>query len=389
MRQDFLKFRIVRLAKSTILIILAAMSASTAHADDASNTLGATWGTSGPRYEQWVKTILAFAANTGYSFHGVTGRVTGSHTRTVLVLFRDYAKNVQYVGWYDPDLDVARHPLAMGLNPAGSLQLQAQNFSTGEWVSKIPTSQSDALNTANYVTAMGGPGSSSLDQMGLRIYGQAGCTRSSYFCSTDVWHQNSDGSWDRLRVVVDWPGDGTAVTGDWHRKSKRDSSTYNLINGIILTVAGAGIGELVGITNAAANAGFAASFGTYTNAVMQGATLSDALLEAMKSGALAYTGAFVLNTWGDPTAKVGVSGLGCPTGDKCWYLDLMNGVPPIKSLAEVHDPFIDWSVNAYGSIGGSAWYKAVTIPPFAVVGCAANPSCVTGGIIIASENEGR
>jgi hypothetical protein len=118
--------------------------------------------------------------------------------------------------------------------------------------------------------------------------------------------------------------------------------------------------------------------------------VSSALLEGLRAGSFAYIGGMVLNSYGLPTAKVGVSGMGCPAGDKCWFMEMLNGVPPIKKLAELHDPFIDWSVNAFKmTSNNAAWYKVVTIPPFFIPGCAASATCVTAGLVIASESEGK
>jgi len=157
------------------------------------------------------------------------------------------------------------------------------------------------------------------------------------------------------------------------------------------TVLGGGIGEYIGLVSGTAqHAAFAAGFGGFNSSLIQGSNVGDALLNGLKGAGLAYTGKLVLNAYGEPDSLVGVSGKGCPTGDGCWYFQMANGLPPLKHLAELHDPFINWSTKALqniGDIGNSGWYKAVTIAPFIVPGCLASAPCVTGGIVIVSDDE--
>ena len=353
----------------------------------------------GPRWDQWKKSVLLFAASSGYGFKGTCNAIkeaTSDAVRngSVIVTFRDSNNITQYVGWYDAKFDRDRQAVFGGITPVTAethydvrytpvqnhpLYTFEQRFAffqflTSRRVQPVAYHHLNDLFERNFTRVNGCVAPYSLCGTG---------TTSFYF---------SDGG-ATVNVGLEDPA-GTRPYGRiyeyHHPKPDFLEKLVTVAITIGLTYYGGYIGESIGlIGGTASHAAFATGFGSFSSGLLQGQKVNEALLGGLKGAGLAYAGTMVLNQFGDPDALVGVKGAGCPTGDQCWYFQMANGLPPLKHLAELHDPFINWSVRAFGSIAENGWYKAVTIAPFVVPGCLASDACVAGGITIVREDEGR
>lgn len=352
----------------------------------------------GSRWEQWKKSVLLFAATTGYGFKGNCNAMKdgdGQVVRpgSVIVIFRDRANVVQYLGWYDSRLDRNREVVFGGISPVIAhtvhdircaniqscpIYTQAEhqaliNFISGYQRQLVAFEKMRALYRDNTKRVNG------------CVWPYTGCSTGSIMAEIDQ---------GEIRVSVDFLDSAgniapNAKLYEQHYREDFFDFVFKVFFAIGLTVYGGLIGEYIGLVSGTApHAAFAAGFGSFSSGILQGQDIDSALLSGIKGAGLAYTGKLVLNSFGDPDALVGVSGVGCPTGDRCWYFQMANGFPPLKHLAELHDPFINWSVDAFRSLGENGWYKAVTIAPFIVPGCLASQPCVAAGITITRENEG-
>jgi len=361
----------------------------------------------GSRWNQWKKSVLLFAASNGYGFKGecakISDRAAGDPIRpgTIVVIFRDKNNIVQYAGWYDSKLDRENQPIFGGISAVRAETHYDLRTTTLPYQMASPPYR--PMYTMEERRAFMGwldlrrvqPTAyyHILSVFESNFTYQNGCVTPFTVCGTgriDIPISNGSAN---INIGFE-DAAGTRVNG-WLYEYHPPEPTFleKLIVvafSIGLAIQGQYIGEYIGLAaGTAENAAFAAGFSSFSTGLLQGQQVNQALLSGIKGAGLAYTGKLVLNAYGDPDSLVGVSGAGCPTGDQCWYFQMANGFPPLKHLAELHDPFINWSVKAFGSIGENGWYKAVTIAPFVVPGCLASDACVSAGITIVREDEIR
>jgi hypothetical protein len=359
------------------------------HADD---ELGAAWGGSGPGYDVWVKSLLQFAATTGYAFKALPRSAnleSPGDSGMIVVVFRDGAGRPRHAAWYVREWAQQGYPTAMGIRPFEAMQVWHTNNGP-----QIPmTSPADVQWWNTYLTWIMEDFSVRIQTAGITFKRPQGCLDSTAVaCFVGVGEWVSGDTYHNVSVTAPWPYDADANLTYSHSSRHVDTShgwldiIGRIFTGLVTAAIGAAIGELIFVGSDVAATTFGAAFGAFTNGLIHGDDLESALLDGLMAGAFAFVGASLVDAFGDPTALVGVSGAGCPTGDRCWVLELLNGFPPTKALAELHDPFIDWSSRAFAQ-GGSGWFKAVTIPPFAVPGCASSGPCVTAGLVIATDGE--
>lgn len=361
----------------------------------------------GPRWEQWKKSVLLFAASSGLGFKGVCNfsATIDSQARpdTAMIVFRDGNNIPQYVAWYDTRLDSINSATFGGITPlTAEVRYDVRypyykNYPLHAYTQAQLNEFYDYMVRISDVTQPDYNFQLHQDTQNLfynSIDRLKGCNPPNWSCGTGPLTFASPGGYATLDITIfSEPTDPTAVGSLFEIPVRPDSWYEKLVMvGITVgwTIIGGGIGEYIGLVSGTAeHAAFAAGFGGFNSGLIQGQNVGQALLTGLKGAGLAYTGTLILDAYGNPDSLVGVAGAGCPTGDQCWYFQLANGFPPLKHLAELHDPFIGWSMDAFQSIGQSAWYKAVTIPPFIVPGCLATAACVTAGITIVKEDELR
>jgi hypothetical protein len=372
---------------------------------DWSTKLDDSWGCNtlrGPRWDQWKKSALLFGSSNGYGFRAFCNKATGMHGEvrpdTVLVVFRDPNKITQYVGWYDGALDRDNNAVFGGLTPVTAqtdydirygasykqhpLYTPEDHLPVALWLQDMYYNNQNVW--AGYMAAL----QRAADESKVK-----GCVLPYTRCGTGElkFAHGPIGGYVTLNILLASP-DGANLEAYFHDIPGYKPGLFDKFVSIGLTVgltlAGGPIGESIGLlAGTAENAAFSAAFGSFVSGLGNGQSVEKSLLQGIKAGGLAYTGKLFLNAYGDPGSLVGVEGAGCPLGDQCWYFQMANGFPPLKNLAELHDPFITWSEKAFGSIAENGWYKAVTIAPFIVPGCLSSAPCVTGGMIIVRDDE--
>ncbi|AVR95335.1 hypothetical protein C9I28_06050 [Pseudoduganella armeniaca] len=356
----------------------------------------------GARWEQWKKSVLLFAASNGYGFRGFCDKILESvpykqivRPGAILVVMRDQNNIAQYVAWYDSKFDRMGYSIFSGITPATGetyydiryyphenypIYTQAQIDDFAAWYGELfmVDNRTWEVEAHRY------------NASAKRV---KGCYMPYTYCGTGPINFGIPNGESSVHIGFGNPSgdDVTAVISEmYYPKPSWIDKFVNVALTVGLTIAGGPIGEYVGLlAGTAENAAFAAAFGSFSSGLIQGQNPDKALLQGIKAAGLAYTGKVILNAYGEPDSLVGVAGAGCPAGDQCWYFQMANGFPPLKNLAELHDPFINWSVKAFGSIADNGWYKAITIPPFLVPGCLASDGCVAAGITIVREDEVR
>jgi hypothetical protein len=373
---------------------------------DWSYKLDDTWKCeeTGARWEQWKKTVFLFAASFGYGFRAACNKVSStnnlSYAGMLIVAFRDRANVTKAVGWYSGKLDREGRPIFGGIMPlfAHSTALPSDKWERVGWLNQL-ASTGPMAGSVGEPSGPSGYATSPYDARALNLYLASlpkteGCRAPFAHCITEYIAFPISANETGHLMFKQIGSDAESLQVDFHylRVTNSDKFVGVLVDLVIATVfaeMGAAIGEAAGLAaGSASNAAFAAGFSNFSTSIINGADVNDAFMNGLKGATVAYVGKLALDAFGDPDSKVGVSGAGCPTGDQCWYFEMANGFPPLKHLAEMHDPFIDFSVKAFGSIAESGWYKAVTILPFVPLGCAATTSCVTAGIVLTREDEG-
>lgn len=365
----------------------------------------------GPRFELWLKSVLLFASTNGYGFKAHCDSAIDTDSGDLrwgmlLVTFRDRNKVTQHVGWYDSGLDEQGADVFGGVEPLTAV-LAHNPWSTPRYSEPILTTElyqqvweqiySFAMNVGPFPTVM----AQFTNHMDEHATKTDGCVTPYTLCTT--WSRRvpvgNDGDYYSIKFDVDGingPGTGEEVYGRFRFQEAYDPGLWVVVpilisvaTAITLGVIGAEIGLSFGLAQGTASlAAFSAGFAGFTTGVtLGGADPLEALLTGLQGASLAYVGTLAFDAFANPGALVGVSGIGCPRGDQCWFLELLNGAPPVSNLAQLHDPFIDLSIDAFGALADNPFYLAVTIPPFVVPGCAASVGCVTAGIAIVKEDE--
>jgi hypothetical protein len=356
----------------------------------------------GPRWDQWKKSVLLFAASNGYSFKGDCDKILEAvayreivRYGAVTVVFRDKNNVVQYVAWYDSKFDRAANPTFGGIVPIFAETSYDVRYDPYQNYPIYTRAQKDDFTAFWTELSISDQWLWQIVASQMRNYSTRvqGCVVPYTKCSNNPAEFAISGGNAKVSIGFSDPSgsDYSGVVWEHHYHDPGILGKFMNVAVIVgLTVTGGAIGEYVGlIAGTAENAAFAAGFGAFTSGLIYGQDIGQSLLDGLKGAGIAYTGKLILNAYGEPDSLVGVAGAGCPTGDQCWFLQMANGFPPVKNLAELHDPFINWSVKAFGTIGENGWYKAVTIPPFLVPGCAASSGCVAAGITIVREDELR
>lgn len=389
-------------------LIVPSSTLPTTDTADWSTLLDAPWKCgrqTGPRWEQWKKSVLLFAASSGFGFKGVCNfsATIDSQARpdTALIVFKDRNNIPQYVAWYDTRLDTVNNTIFGGITP---LTAEIRYDVRYPYYKNYPLHAYNQAQLNEFYAYMVRISDVTQPDYNFQLHQETqtlfyrsidrlkGCNPPNWSCGTGPITFASPGGNATLDITIfSEPTDPTAV-GSLFEIREPEVEWYEklVMVGITIgwTVIGGTIGEHIGLVSGTAeHAAFAAGFGGFNSGLIQGQDVGQALLTGLKGAGLAYTGTLILDAYGNPDALVGVAGAGCPTGDQCPIFQLANGFPPLKHLAELHDPFIGWSIHAFESVGQSAWYKAVTIPPFVVPGCLATAACVTAGIVIVNEDE--
>lgn len=401
------------LARLLLLITVVGIAPNTVRADPLPPSTTADWSSSldpgwtcgaltGARWDQWKKSVLLFAASNGYGFKGFCDKVYEAvayqhivRQGSVLVVLRDQNNIAQYVAWYDAKFDRMGYPVFGGITPATAETHYDIRYYPHEDHPIYTQQQIDDFAAWYGELFMADQRTWEVEAHKFNVYAKRikGCYMPYTACGTGPIHFNIPNGTSSYHIGIGDPG-GESISGlvfeTYYHKPGWLGKLVNVAMTVGLTIAGGPIGEAVGLlAGTAENAAFAAAFGSFSSGLIQGQNPDKALLQGIKAAGLAYTGKVILNAYGEPDSLVGVAGAGCPAGDQCWYFQMANGFPPLKNLAELHDPFINWSVKAFGSIGENGWYKAITIPPFVVPGCLASDGCVAAGITIVREDEVR
>ncbi|GAA0431905.1 hypothetical protein ACFOY5_20605 [Massilia aurea] len=370
----------------------------TTEVSDWSTYLDPEWkcgAATGSRWDEWKKTVLLFAASNGYGFKAKCKAIKDRDT--IIVILRDNNRQVQYAAWYDPRSDIDREQTYAGIS---TVQAQIDYDTRQEDFKNYPLYSVEQYDDfyAWYMERLDDDPRVWEGVIAHQFVNSAtrvnGCAVQYTSCGTGEIVFNNRNGWAQINIHFGNFGsnaDGETVVASWYFSDLRTPGAFQAVRvafAVAMGISGGQIGLALGLAEGTAgNAAFSAGFASFASGVASGQPVGRSLLDGIKGAALAYSGKLVLNSFGDPDSLVGVSGVGCPTGDQCWYFKMANGFPPLKNLAELHDPFINWSIKAFETVGQNGWYKAVTIAPFIVPGCLASDECVAAGITIVREDE--